>query len=118
MGFDLGNMIAKALESMKNMLDADTIVGKPVYCDEHTMIIPISKISVGFLTGGGELEGKNVKVRQEDSPLGGLGGGLCITPLAFLVVNDGDANIIKIEGDGTERWMEILYGLIRNISKK
>lgn len=118
MNFDIGRMIAQALESVKSMLDVDTVVGKPVFSSDDTVILPVSKISVGFFTGGGEIEGKNNKMRVDDLPIGGLGGGLSIMPLAFIVISQGDASIIKVDGNGGERWMEVLQSIIKNISKK
>lgn len=115
---DLSSMMSKAMDSIKGMLDIDSVIGKPVFCEDKTIIIPISKLCVGFLTGGGEIDGKYSRIKQDDLPIGGIGGGVSITPLAFLVVKNGDANLIKIEGDGVDRWMDILQSTIKTFTNK
>lgn len=110
-------MMTSAMDSIKGMLDIDAVVGKPVYAQDDSLIIPISKISIGFFTAGGEFEGRTNKVSTSELPIGGIGGGLTITPLAFLVVKGGDSSLIKVQGDGTDRWMEILQSTIKTISK-
>jgi len=114
MSFDISNMINNAIDGMKKMVDTDSVVGKPVYCDDETTIIPINKITIGFVTAGAELDTKN---KVEESPIGGLGGGLTITPLGFLVVSGGDSHMIKVEGDNSDRWMEILQNLLKSLKK-
>ncbi|HHU42878.1 MAG: spore germination protein GerW family protein [Bacillota bacterium] len=115
---ELTNMMSKAIESIKSMLDIDMVIGKPVYCHDNSTIIPISKMTVGFLTAGGEMDTKYNRMKPNDLPIGGLGGGVNITPLAYLHIQDGDAKIIKIEGDGIDRWMELLHSVIKNFSKQ
>lgn len=116
-GVELTQMMSKAMESIKSMLDIDSVVGKPVYSADNSTIIPICKTSVGFFTAGGEIDGKYNRVRTDDLPIGGIGGGLTITPLAFLVVQDGDSRLIKVQGDGVDRWMEILQSTINTLKK-
>lgn len=117
-GSDLTQMMSKAIENIKSMLDIDSVVGKPVFCQDNTTIIPISKMSVGFFTAGGEFEGKYNRVKDNELPVGGIGGGLTITPLAFLVVQNGDSSLIKVQGDGFDRWMEVLQATIKSFSKE
>lgn len=114
---DISGMMSKAMESIKGMLDIDSVIGKPVYSQDNTLIIPISKMSVGFFTAGGEVDGKYNRMKEDDLPVGGIGGGVTITPLAFLVVSDGDSRLIKVHGDGVDRWMEILQSTIKSLSK-
>lgn len=115
---EISAMMTSAMDSIKGMLDIDAVVGKPVYAQDDSLIIPISKISIGFFTAGGEFEGRTNKVSTSELPIGGIGGGLTITPLAFLVVKGGDSSLIKVQGDGTDRWMEILQSTIKTISKE
>ncbi len=115
---DISAMMTKAMESIKGMLDIDAIVGKPVYSQDNTLIIPVSKLSVGFLTAGGEIDSKFNRMRDEDLPIGGIGGGVSITPLAFLVVSNGESRLIKVYGDGVDRWMEIFQATLRSFSKE
>lgn len=115
---NISEMMSKAMESVKGMLDIDSVIGKPVFSEDNTLIIPISKMSVGFFTAGGEIDGKYNRMKDNDLPIGGIGGGVTITPLAFLVVQNGDSRLIKVQGDGVDRWMEILQSTIRSLSKE
>ncbi|MFW5779886.1 MAG: GerW family sporulation protein [Bacillota bacterium] len=115
---ELTNMMSKAIDSIKSMLDVDTVIGKPIFCQDNSTIIPITKMTVGFLTAGGEMDTKYNRMKTNDLPIGGLGGGLSITPLAYLHITNGDAKIIKIEGDGVDRWLEMIHSVIRSFSKE
>ena len=89
----LEEMIATSLESLRTLVDSDTIVGKPITTDVGTTIIPISKISMGYTTGGLEYYGKNTPQKQSFG--GGGGTGMTISPVCFLVVSsDGDVKIL------------------------
>jgi sporulation protein YtfJ len=91
----LEEMIQTSLESLRPLVDSDTIIGKPIKTDVGTTIIPISKISMGYTTGGLEYYGKNSPQRQNFG--GGGGTGLSITPVGFLVVNtEGNVNLINM----------------------
>ena len=91
----LEEMIQTSLESLRTLVDSDTIIGKPIATDAGTTIIPISKISMGYTTGGLEYYGKNSPQRQNFG--GGGGTGLSITPVGFLIVNaEGNVNLINM----------------------
>lgn len=91
----LEDMIQTSMESLRTLVDSDTIVGKPITTDVGTTIIPISKISMGYTTGGLEYYGKNTPQKQNFG--GGGGTGLSITPVGFLIVNaDGSVNLINM----------------------
>ncbi len=91
----LEDMIATSLESLRTLVDSDTIVGKPITTEVGTTIIPISKISMGYTTGGLEYFGKNTPQKQSFG--GGGGTGMTISPVCFLVVSqDGNVNILSM----------------------
>ena len=91
----LEDMIATSLESLRTLVDSDTIVGKPISTDVGTTIIPISKISMGYTTGGLEYYGKNTPQKQSFG--GGGGTGMTISPVCFLVVSaDGNVNVLSM----------------------
>lgn len=92
----LGDITKTALESIRSMLDANTIIGEPIKTASGTEIIPISKISVGYASGG--VDYINKEVRTANNFGGGGGTGISVTPVAFLVVNaDGNVNILNID---------------------
>ncbi len=80
------------MEQIRTMVDANTIVGDPIACDNGTTIIPISKISFGFASGGSDLPTKVAK----DQFGGGGGAGITITPIAFLVVTANDVKLLQL----------------------
>lgn len=97
----LGEINKASLESIRTMLDANTIVGDPIQTESGACIIPISKISVGYASGGVDYAKKDPKAPQgkhtPNSFGGGGGTGLTVTPVAFLVVSaDGNVNILNV----------------------
>ena len=80
------------MEKLKEMVDVNTIVGNPIELHDGTTIIPISKVSFGFASGGSDLPSKNPK----DLFGGGSGAGVSIQPLAFRVVYKGEAKLMQM----------------------
>ncbi len=97
----LGDITKTSLESIRSMLDANTIVGDPIETASGTCIIPISKISVGYASGGVDYLKKDAPVTN-GKPVynnfgGGGGTGITVTPVAFLVVSaDGSVDILNV----------------------
>lgn len=92
----LGEMTKSSLESIRAMLDANTIVGDPIQTASGTCIIPISKISVGYASGGVDYAQKEAASKPNNFG-GGGGTGLTVTPVAFLVVDaSGGVNILNV----------------------
>ena len=88
-----------AFARMRTVVDADTVIGKPMFLDDGTGIIPISRVTMGFLTGGGEYSDTTGKA-SEFPFAGGSGVGAFVVPVGFLVKKDGDCKLIHI-GDKT-----------------
>lgn len=95
-----------AMESIKEMVDVNTIIGDPVETPDGTIIIPVSRVACGFGAGGGEFEacrqGKGEKGEQKDSPPyfgGGSGGGVSVQPVGFLVVGNGQIRLIPVDNN-------------------
>ncbi len=97
----LSDVTKTSLETIRSMLDANTIIGDPIETASGTCIIPISKISVGYASGGVDYLKKDAPVNN-GKPVynnfgGGGGTGITVTPVAFLVVTaDGNVNILNI----------------------
>lgn len=94
-----------AMESIKEMVDVNTIVGEPVETPDGSVIIPISRVSFGFAAGGSEFETKNgnggarnaTESRTELPFGGGSGAGVTVQPAAFLVVGNGQIRLLPID---------------------
>ncbi len=95
----LQEIIAASLENIRSMVDANTVIGNPINTPQGTTIIPVSKVSLGFASGGLDYAGKSEEaVRARIQNFGGGGGtGLSVVPVGFLVVSpDGDVDMINI----------------------
>ena len=88
----LGDILQEAMSKVREMVDANTIVGQPIVSDGVTLI-PISKGSFGFGGGGGDYAPKN---GTEKNLTTGLGAGVKITPVAFLVVKEGTVRVLPV----------------------
>ncbi|MGN1410549.1 MAG: spore germination protein GerW family protein [Eubacteriales bacterium] len=94
----LGDITKTSLDAIRSMLDANTIIGDPIETSSGTCIIPISKISVGYASGGVDYAKKDAPANNHNNNFGGGGGtGITVTPVAFLVVSaDGNVNILNV----------------------
>ncbi len=94
------NIMQTAMSEIKEMVDVNTVVGDPVISTDGSTIIPISKVSFGFVSGGGEYgEAKDSTSDESKYPFsGGAGSGVCITPVGFLVVSEGDVKLLPVSG--------------------
>lgn len=80
------------MDEIRGMVDANTIIGQPIQCENGTTVIPISKVSFGFASGGSDLPTKVAK----DMFGGGGGAGVSITPVAFLVIMPNDVKLLQL----------------------
>lgn len=93
----ISGLTDNSMKNLKTLVDADTVIGNPITTPDGTMIIPVSKVSFGFATGGSDLAAKSPK----DVFGGGSGGGVTIQPLCFLVVKNGDVKILHINSNNS-----------------
>ena len=94
------DVLEETLKNMKQIIDVDCIVGEIITRGEISLI-PISKVSVGFVSGGGEYE-TNKKLKKLPSFLpfaGGAGGGCNITPVGFIVLSNNDVRFLKVDSE-------------------
>ncbi|WP_367926112.1 GerW family sporulation protein [uncultured Ruthenibacterium sp.] len=80
------------LEKIKSMVDSNTIIGNPINMADGTMILPVSKVTFGFASGGSDFPTKTSK----DLFGGGSGAGVSISPIAFLVVHEGNVRLLQL----------------------
>ena len=90
----IGELMQNTMESVKNMLKVDTVVGEPIITPDGITLVPISRISVGFGGGGIELSSKKT---GENRPYGGGNAtGVKIDPIGFLVIKEGVVRMINV----------------------
>lgn len=95
MSQNLPNMLDSTIAKLREMVNANTVVGEPIVTGDGVTIIPVSKISIGFGGGGSDFVSKNLN--QHENPFGGgLGAGVKVTPVAFLVINQGIVRMIPV----------------------
>lgn len=93
----LEDIIRTSLENIRTMIDANTVIGDPISTANGTTVIPISKVSVGYASGGLDFNGKDKPANLPQNFGGGGGTGVSISPVGFLVVkNDGNIEMINV----------------------
>lgn len=107
-------ILATAIEKIKDMVDCQTIVGDPIDAGDGIKVIPISKVTYGFASGGSDFPTKSSK----DLFGGGGGAGVTIQPVAFLVVNNGDVSVKYISESSAENSAERIIGMVPDVVNK
>lgn len=104
-------LMLTAMNSIKDMVDVNTIIGEPIQASNNTVIIPISKVSFGFAAGGSEFKGETIdeyNKKDKDEQIqyrlpfgGGAGAGVSINPIAFLVVQSNVVKLLPVDHSNT-----------------
>ena len=95
MSQNLPNMLENTITKIREMVDSKSVVGEAITTPDGVTIIPISKISIGLGGGGSDFVSKNVN-RQENPFGGGVGAGVKVTPVAFLVIKEGSVRMLPV----------------------
>ena len=87
-----------AMENLRPLIDANIVIGKTIEA-EGLKVIPLSKVTMGFVSGGGEYYSELKDMRREtEYPFsGGSGGGVSLQPIGFLVIKSGEVEVVKID---------------------
>jgi sporulation protein YtfJ len=116
-------LMTTAMESLKQMIDVNTIIGDPVETPDGSVILTVSKVGFGFAAGGSEfsVDGGSKKDGQEGQapklPFGGgSGGGVSITPIAFLIVNASGVKMLHLD-ESTHLYEKILEAAPQAVEK-
>ena len=89
----LPNMLESTIQKIREMVDVNSVVGEPIHTPDGVTLIPVSKVSVGFGGGGTDF----VSGKGGENPFGGgVGGGVKVTPLCFLIVQDGSVRMMPV----------------------
>ena len=91
----LPNMLENTITKIREMVDSNSVVGEAIVTPDGVTLIPISKISIGLGGGGSDFVTKN-STNQENPFGGGVGAGVKVTPVAFLVIKEGSVRILPI----------------------
>ena len=114
----LSNMIENTLTKIKDMISVNDVVGSPITTPEGVTIIPISKVSVGFGGGGSDFVSKNAN-KQENPFGGGVGGGVNVTPVAFIIIKGDSIRMMPVAAPANttaDRVVELVPDVLDKIS--
>ena len=114
----LPNMMESTIAKIREMVDANTVIGNPITTPDGVTIIPVSKISVGIGGGGSDFVSKNVN-HQENPFGGGVGAGVKVTPVAFLIIKDGSVRMLPVAAPANttaDRLVEMVPDTLDKIS--
>jgi sporulation protein YtfJ len=108
-------ILKTTIEKVRDLVDVSTIIGEPINLPDGLTIIPVSKVTYGFASGGSDFPSKN-----NVELFGGAGGaGITINPVAFLVVKDGDVTIKHIvsNDNAVERAVSLVPEMFDKVTK-
>lgn len=113
-GRPIEGLMDVTLEKIKSMVDSSTVVGDPITSADGTLILPISKLTFGFASGGSDFPSKTSK----DLFGGGGGAGVTVIPVAFLVVKDGNVRMIQLAdtSNNIDRAISLFPDMVDKIS--
>lgn len=121
----IDGLMNTAMNSIKEMVDVNTIIGDPIETNNNAVIIPVSKVNFGFAAGGSEFKGKTQKekIKEENSnnermPFGGgAGAGVSISPIAFLVVQSTGVKLLPINhSSNIDKLLDLVPDLIDKVN--
>ena len=91
----IDDLMSTTMQKLREIADVNTIVGKPIQAGNVT-IIPISRLTVGFASGGSDFVSKNQKPEADNSFGGGSGAGMNLSPVAFLIVKGDTVKLMPV----------------------
>ncbi|MCR5610817.1 MAG: GerW family sporulation protein [Clostridiales bacterium] len=121
MSHPIENIMQSSMEHVKRLADVNTVIGTPIMSDDNTMILPVSKVSLGMLVGGGEyvavtpVKKSSIEVNFDGSLpfIGASAVGMSLTPLAFLAVQNGTVRVLPAKQDcASDRLVDLIPQMI------
>ena len=112
----LDSLVDKTMVKIKEMVDVNTAVGKPISVNSDVTVIPISKLVYGFAAGGSEFSSK--KENNDDLFGGGSGAGITVTPIAFLIINKEDVKVVGVESNASATTVDKAIDALPNVLDK
>lgn len=97
----INDLMSTTMQKIREMVDVNTIVGQPITTPDGITLIPVSKLSFGFASGGSDYVSKNKKPGEANTFGGGSGAGVNIAPVAFLIVKGDSVRVLPVDPSGT-----------------
>ena len=118
MAHPIEGLMDSVLKNIKTMVDVNTIIGEPIHADGGVVIIPVSRVAYGFGTGGSNFGDAKVPADKQSFG-GGAGGGITISPVAFLVVSNGNVRMITVsQSSPLDKIIDLAPEIIDKVLKK
>lgn len=117
----INDLIENSMDKLKTLIDSGTIVGDPISAGDGNTIIPISKVTVGFVVGGGEYSDMSSRRVANHFPMsGGSSGGMSVSPVGFLVLkNSGEVDFVNVENKSLyQTVLNMFNSLLAKMEKK
>ena len=114
------NIMSTTLENIRDMIDVNTVVGEPIASGDGSTIIPISRVSFGFVAGGGEYgPARRDAAEPAEHPFaGGTGAGVTVQPLGFLVTGPDQTRLLPAQcAQPLDRLLEMIPQLVADAKK-
>ena len=114
MNNNVEGLMGVSVDKIRELVDANTVIGTPIAIGDGITLIPVSKVSYGFASGGSDLPSKS----NADLFGGGAGAGINITPVAFLTVKDGEINLLPVvsKPDTVDRLVSLVPDAVNKVS--
>ena len=92
----MSEVIKETIDKVKSIADTKTVIGDPITTPDGVTILPVTKVSIGYASGGSDFTTKNTPANRDNPFGGGAGGSVKITPIAFLVIRDGNVRMLPV----------------------
>lgn len=118
MSHPIEGLMDSVLKNIKTMVDVNTIIGEPIHAGDGVLIIPVSRVAYGFGTGGSNFGDAKIPTEKQSFG-GGAGGGITISPVAFLVVSKGNVRMITVsQASPLDKLIDLAPEMIDKLLKK
>ena len=118
----LQEIMNNTMDNLRGLVQSEDMIFKPIYLDEKTMAIPLAKVSVGFVSGGGggqTKEGQPVKNGKLQPYAGCGGGGISMSPMGFLVFCENEPMLVKVdEKSSSDKWKDLISATVNLVKDK
>lgn len=107
----ISDLMSTTMQKIREMVDVNTIIGSPIRTDDGVTLIPVSKLTFGFASGGSDFSTKNQKPEADNAFGGGSGAGVNISPVAFLIVKGDTVKLLPVAspaGNTVDRVVELV----------
>ena len=113
----IGKIMDKTLDNIRDLVNGEVVIGKAIPSPDGSVVLPVSKVTVGMVSGGGEYGYQSMN--GDYSGAGAGGAGVSVTPIGFLVMGKVFQKFIPIdEKESGSKWMSIVESVTKVFSKK